>query len=122
MSDQELKQRTISLHNDMAEFQSRKKRRLTRHFWNRDREEMDHDESIQDLQERSVIRKEQQSEFIKEFVPRLEIILQEYERRNIEPDDDARSFETLRWWAQRGEPERILPALSSLAGKLETEE
>jgi hypothetical protein len=50
------------------------------------------------------------------------MILQEYEKRGIEPDEDMKELDSLRWWAQRGETSRILPTLRDLAQRVEVEE
>lgn len=121
-TDSELRKRTLELHSEISEFQTRKKRRQTRDFWNQAGEEIEKEEMMENHKQRSVIREEVTGEFLKKFAPRLEMVLQEYEKRGIEPDEGMMEFESLRWWAQHGETSRILPTLRHLAQKVEDKE
>ena len=121
-SDEELKKRTLELHGEISEFQTRKKRRSSRNFWDQSGEEIDRDAMMEQHKQQSIIREEMRGEFLKKFAPRLEMILQEYEERGIEPDDEMNDLESVRWWAKHAETSRILPTLRNLAQKLEADE
>lgn len=121
-TDEELRKRTLELHGEIADFQTRKQRRQSRDFWNQEIEEIDREDLMERQKQQSIIREELKGEFLKRFAPRLEMILKEYEKRGIEPDDDMMEFDSLRWWAQQGETSRILPTLRHIAQKIESEE
>jgi hypothetical protein len=121
-TDKELRKRTLELHGEIAEFQTRKERQRSRNFWNENVEEMDKEDMMEKHRQQSIRRKELKGEFLKRFGARLEMILQEYEKRGIEPDEDMKELDSLRWWAQRGETSRILPTLRDLAQRVEVEE
>lgn len=120
-SDDELRRRTIELHGEIAEFQTRKDRQRSRQFWTNAGGEMEREEMMEQQKQQSIIREEFKGEFLKKFAPRLEMILQEYEKRGIEPDGDMIEFDSVRWWAQHAETSRILPLLQHLPQKLETD-
>ena len=106
----------------MVEFQTYKERRRSRNFWDEAGAEMDEEQMRQKQKQQSVMREEMNGEFLKKFAPRLEQIIREYEKRDIEPDEEMNDYESLRWWAQHGETRRLLPTLRSLAEQLEPEE
>lgn len=122
LSDKELYERTMDLHRDLSEFQARKRRRRARQHWNTDLEEPDPEEIREKQKQQSIVREEMKAEFLKKFAPRLEMVLQEFEEREIEPDDEHMDFESVRFWAQTGEADRVLPILRELAQKLDVKE
>lgn len=121
-SAEELRERTLELHNELAEFQTRNERERSRDFWNESDESLTSEDMREMQKRRSIQREERKGEFLKKFAPRMEMIFQEYEQREITPDDDMNDFESLRWWAKQGEVSRLLPTLRHLAQKLEMDE
>lgn len=120
LDDEELKKRSLDLHNDLTEHHMRKRRKMSRNFWDHaPGEDIDEEQMLESQKQSAVIREELKAEFLRKYAPRLERILQEYEKRGIEPKDESMTFDSIRWWARHGEVERILPILRSLPEQLE---